>query len=74
MKYAHRHSVLYLGNYSLALILRQARPVAEVPAKAEKRRAAFLILSNAWRSVVLSYRGGRVRWFASRAPHFNPVS
>ena len=74
MKYAHHHFVLYLGNYSLALILRQARPVAEVQAKAEKGQAAFLILANAWRSVVLSYRGGRVRWFASRAPHFYPVS
>jgi hypothetical protein len=69
MKNAHHHVVFYLGNYSLAIVLHRQLPVLGGRAKAKKRQSAFLILSNAWRSIVLSYCGGRLRWFADRTPH-----
>jgi hypothetical protein len=68
MKNAHHHFVLYLGNYSLAFVLHRKEPVLGIRERARKQQSAFLILSNAWRSVVLSYCGGRVRWFANRTP------
>jgi hypothetical protein len=73
MKNAHHHFVLYLGSYSLAFVLHRQLPVLGFRAKAKKRQSAFLILSNAWRSIVLSYCGGRLRWFADRTPYPDPI-
>jgi hypothetical protein len=69
MKNAHHHLVFYLGSYSLAFILHRKRPVVGIKEKENQQQSAFLILSNAWRSIVLSYCDGRLRWFANRSPY-----
>jgi hypothetical protein len=74
MKNARHHFVLYLGSYSLAFVLHRKQPMIGAKEKVNKQQSAFLILSNAWRSIVLSYVGGRLRWFANRTPHPNVAS
>jgi hypothetical protein len=69
MKNARHHFVLYLGSYSLAFVLHRKQPVIGAKERLNKQQSAFLILSNTWRSIVLSYVGGRLRWFANRPPH-----
>jgi hypothetical protein len=74
MKNAQHHFVLYLGSYSVTFFLHQKEPVCGIRERVAKQQSAFLILSNAWRSIVLSYYGGKLRWFANRSPDTSAVS
>jgi hypothetical protein len=73
MKHADHRFVLFLGKYSFALVLRRKLPVTRLKAESKRRRSAFLIVSNACRSRMLSYCRGKIRLFGNRAPFSYPA-